>query len=714
MELSALADNDDRSKSWIGQRTLRREDDRLLTGNGRFVGDITPADCLHIAFLRSPMAHAEILSLDLDEVREHPGVIAVFSGADVAALGPLPVNPIFEDMRVPPSPVLARDRVTAVGQPIAAVVAESQAAAVDAAELIFADLEDVSPPEAEAPEIAKSWRTEDCDEIFEHAFATVEVNIEHPRLAPSPMEPRTLVAEWSDEGESLVLWTSSQTPHRARRDVAEIIGLDAARVRVIATDVGGAFGMKASVYPEEILTAYAAFTLKRSVKWVASRSEDLLSATHGRGAKSWGELALSEDGEFLGLRARVQCPLGNWLPFSAAVPAWNAGRILPGPYDIPAVDIHVEAKTSNTAPVGIYRGAGRPEAAMLMERLAEAAARRLNLDAMDIRRRNFVGTDRLPHKSATGIVLDSGDFGATLAAAGDLSGLGGLKRTQQQRRDAGELYGIGLSAYVEPSGQGWESARVRVGADGTITAASGSSTQGQARETAYAQIVADVFGVEPTQVEVVVGDSDTVPAGIGALASRSTAIGGSALLQAAREALDLSRQAGPGKMVEAETVYHNDGEAWGNGCYVATATVDRDTGVVRVEQVFCVDDAGTIVNPLLAEGQVKGGIAQGLGEALMERVVYDRDGQLLTGSLMDYALPRADDMPDIRLHKIETPSPFNLLGAKGIGEAGTIGAPPAILNAVLDALAPLGVEQLDMPLTSERVWRAMKAARECE
>ncbi len=707
-----MADKSEQPGNWVGRPVKRREDDRLLTGRGRFVGDVTPPGCLHLAFLRSPLANAEINSLNLDDARDCPGVVAVFSGADVAGLGSLPVNPIIEDMRVPPSPILAHDKVTAVGQPLAAVIADSQAAATDAAELIFADLEELEGKSVDPALIAKNWRSDDCDAAFETAFAMVQVDVEHPRLAPSPMEPRCMVAEWREDRDTLTLWTATQTPHRTRRNIAEIIDLNEAQIRVVAPDVGGAFGMKASLYPEEVLTAFAAHKLKRCVKWVASRSEDMLSASHGRGAISRGELALSHEGDFLAMRARIQCPLGNWLPFSAAVPVWNAGRILPGPYDIAAVDIDVAAQGSNTAPVGIYRGAGRPEAAMLMERLVDAAARKLDLDPLEIRRRNVIGNSRFPHRHTTGSILDSGDFEATLAAAGELSGYTELKRSRRQRREAGELFGIGISAYVEPSGQGWESALVRVEADGVITAASGSSAQGQARQTAYAQIVADVFGVDPGRIDVLFGDSATAPAGIGALASRSTAIGGSAMLQAAREALKLSQQAGPGEAVEAEAVYHNEGEAWGNGCYVATASVDRETGAVSVERLFCVDDAGTIVNPLLLEGQVMGGIAQGLGEALMEHIVYDEDGQLLTGSLMDYALPRADDMPEIGLRSLETPSPFNLLGAKGVGEAGTIGAPPAIMNAVLDALGPLGVEHLAMPLTSERVWRAMRAAEE--
>ena len=707
-----MADNSEQAVKWGGRPVKLRQDDRLLTGRGRFVGDVTPPGCLYLAFLRSPLAHAEINSLDLDDARDFPGVVAVISGADVAGLGSLPVNPLIEDMRIPPTSILAHNRVTAIGQPIAAVIADTQAAATDAAELIFADLEELESDGVETALIAKNWRSNDCDAAFEAAFSTVQVEVEHPRLAPSPMEPRCMVAEWREDRDTLTLWTTSQAPHRARRNIAEIIGLDEEQIRVVAPDVGGAFGMKASVYPEEVLTAFAARKLKCCVKWVASRAEDLLSASHGRGAKSQGELALSQEGGFLAVRAQIRCPLGNWLPFSAAVPVWNAGRILPGPYDIAAVDIDVAAHGSHTAPVGIYRGAGRPEAALLMERLVDAAARKLDLDPLEIRRRNVVGKDRFPHRHTTGSVLDSGDLEATLEAAAELSGYTELKASRRRRRDAGELFGIGISAYVEPSGQGWESARVRVEADGAITAASGSSSQGQARQTAYAQIVADVFEIDPGRITVLFGDSATSPAGIGALASRSTAIGGSALLQAAREALELSQRASPGEAVEAEAVYHNEGEAWGNGCYVATASVDRETGTVSVERLFCVDDAGTIVNPLLLEGQVMGGIAQGLGEAMMERIVYDEDGQLLTGSLMDYALPRADDMPEIGLRSLETPSPFNLLGAKGVGEAGTIGAPPAILNAVLDALSPLGVENLAMPLTSERVWRAMRAAEE--
>jgi len=739
----------------------------LVTGAGCYVDDLRVPGCLHVAFLRSFHAHARLTPLDLSGADHADGVVAVYSGKDVASLENLAVNPIFENLRIPRYPVLAQDTVRAVGEPIAAVVAESAAQAQDALEGIeveYEPLEAVSSPTVAAevsslfPELAentvleKSWLAGNVDSAFAAAAATVRVQLEYPRLAPTPLEPRSVLASWNPDEEAVTLWCGSQSPHRTRTELARLLELDAQQVRVIAPDVGGAFGMKASPYPEEVLVAWAACRLKRAVRWTATRSEDFMTATHGRGASLQGELAVAADGRLLGLRAEILFPLGRWLPYSAVIPTWNAARILPGPYAVEAVGIQARACVTNTAPVGIYRGAGRPEAAMLMERLLDAAARQLGADPVELRRRNLLAAEQLPHASATGAVLDSGDYPAALQRLCDAADYKGLRALQKRRRAEGKCFGIGLCCYVEPCGQGWESAGVRLERDGRLTAVTGSSQQGQGRETAAAQIVAEVFRMAPERVTVRCGDTQDTPNGIGALASRSTAIGGSALLLAARETLEKARslaaevlggqtkeltatEAGlahpdrpgavlsweslaesahalenstAGNVLETHLTYHTEGEAWGYGGYLAAVSVDPDTGVVSVEQLVCVDDAGVLVNPMLVEGQIVGGIAQGLGEVLMERVVYDDEGQLLTGSLLDYALPRADSMPAIRLETMQTPSPMNALGAKGVGEAGTIGTPPAVLNAVLDALAPLGVNHLDLPLTSESVWRAIK------
>jgi carbon-monoxide dehydrogenase large subunit len=582
----------------------------------------------------------------------------------------------------------------------------------------------------------------------------VSVTVSHERVAPVALEPRAAMAFWDEGAQMLNVWLSTQTPHRARSDLAAILNLSEKKIRVIAPDVGGAFGGKASIYPEDALVALASLQLKRPVKWRGSRTEDFLAATQGRGATIAGELAIDREGKFLGLRATLDYPLGHWLPYSAAMPGKNAGRCLPGPYVCDHVDIALEGRAENTAAVGIYRGAGRPEAAMLMERLADKAALTLGLDPAEIRRRNLIPADAFPYSTATGSVLDSGDYPKLLEMAKQKAGYDDALRARDHRRAEGEVCGIGIAVYTEPCGHGWESAEVRLDPDGRIVAATGSSAQGQGRETAYAQIVADVLRLRPEQIAVDHGDTSSCPAGIGALASRSTPIGGSALLQAAEQFREKARlcaarllQANPdelaltevgfetaipvrralswrdlGRIAQADAdvasefgvglrtdvVYEAEGEAWSSGCVIAQVTIDADTGVLAVDRIVWVDDAGTVVNPMLAQGQMIGGLAQGVGEALLERIVYDEDGQLVTASFMDYAIPRAGHIPELVLGKIETPSPFNILGAKGIGEAGCVGVPPAIVNAAVDALKPFGVTHLDMPLTGEKLWSAMQ------
>ena len=745
--------------SGFGEPLPRFEDDRMLRGGGRYVADLPLADCLSMVFLRSPSPRAEIKALRLDAARAAAGVVAIYTGRDVAGLPGPRVNAVLKDIDAPDRPVLARGELRAVGQPIVAIVADSAAAAREAADLVEMELGPqaaICDPEAAIdaaalfPETAGNtvldhrWRSGDPS-AWDAATITVEVEIRHPGVAPAPLECRATAAAWDRDSEHLTIWTGTQTPQRARDDIARILGLDPARVRGVAPDVGGAFGMKASIYPEDVAVAMAARDLGRPVRWVAERSEDLLAASLGRGALARGSAAFDATGRILALRADMIFPLGAWLTFSAAVPPWNAARILPGPYAIETVEVRVRGVVTNTAPVGIYRGAGRPEAAMLLERLIEAGARRLGVDPAVVRRRNLIAPATLPLARANGTTLDTGDYPALLEKTLLLAGYDRIRGQRRRRRDRNELVGIGSSLYVEPCGQGWESASVTLETGGRFTVATGSSAQGQGRETAFAQIAARELAVAPQAIDIVQGDTRAIPRGTGALASRSTAIGGSAVQQAARALVDKARPlgarllnagesalvvdgagfraaggsgpsvtwdriaAGAGRL-RADAVYTADGEAWACGCCLAQVSVDGLTGKVTLERLVCVDDAGTVVNPRLVDGQIVGGLAQGIGEALLERVVYDPFGQPLTGSLMDYALPRADDIPAIELDRLCTPSPFNTLGAKGVGEAGTIGAPPAIVNAVLDALAPLGVEHVDMPLTPERVWRAIRAA----
>jgi len=685
-------------------------------------------------------------------------VIAAVSAEDVDVRGGLAVNPLIAGARQTDFPILARGRVLAVGQPVAAVIARTAAIAEDALDAIdlAVDAEDAVLPAAGGPDLfpdfpdnrafGSRWGDGDPDTVFASASIVVEVEVRHPRLAPSSLEPRAVAADWDTASGILTLYLTSQTPHRARQDIARMLGCDPTAVQVVSTDVGGAFGLKASLYPEDVFVAWAARHLGRPVRWTASRGEDLQAGTHGRGLVTRGALALDKEGGFLAMRAWVTAPLGHWLPNSATVPAWNAARVLPGPYRVAAIDLRTEGVLSTTAPVGIYRGAGRPEAAMLMERLVDAAARRLDRDPFDLRRQNLLSSADLPRDRPTGDRLDSGDYEAALDRLGRLADYAALRAVQERRRAAGELVGLGLGCFVEPCGRGWESASVTLDPGGRFQAATGTSSQGHGRETAVARIVAGCLGVPPSLVTVCHGDTRTSPAGIGALASRSTAIGGSAMLLATRvlrdrlwmlaadllgvPATDLAANgygllAGDASIawaslanagfergldLSSDHVFETEHEAWGYGCYLAMASVDRDTGVVSLEHLYGVDDAGRVVAPTQVEGQILGGIAQGVGEAMMERIVYDDAAQLLTGSLMDYALPRAADMPPVTLDRLEVPSAANPLGARGVGEAGAIGAPPAIVNAALDALAPLGIDQIDMPLTAETVWRAIRDA----
>ena len=712
------------SPSSVGTSLQRVEDERLITGQGCYVDDVALPGGAHLVFVRSAYARGSVTACDLTGASTAPGVIAVYAGADVAHLGDLTVSSPLEVAEVPDYPILARDEVHAVGQPVAAIVAATKNAAEDAAGQVLIDVEPRDAfvdPHGRPDEtnligglegniaLEQRWSAGDVDAAFAEGAHRVRARVQHPRLAPSTLEPRAAAADYDPAARKLTVWLSTQTPHRARNELAKILHISADRIRVVAPDVGGAFGMKASLYPEDVLVAWAAMTLERPVRWAAGRGEDLLSATHGRGTFSEGELSVSPDGRFLGLKAAITCPLGYWLPTSAAIPAWNTARILPGPYAIDTVDISTRGIMTNTAPVGIYRGAGRPEACQLMERLVEEAALATGLDPVEIRRRNLLASTSLPHTGPTGKVLDSGDYEAALDRLCDHAGYADLKQHCERRRRAGEVVGIGISIYVEPCGRGEESATVTLNPDGTAVAATGTSSQGHGRETAFAQIVADHLGIPVGGVTVVHGDTDEAPEGVGALASRCTAIGGSAVKQAAMELRERLGPAGrPAEPMTAEVVYEAEGEAWSYGCCLAVVAIDRDTGRLCVERIVFVDDAGPSINPMLVTGQIQGGIAQGLGESVLEQIIYDDDGQLLTGSFTDYAMPRADDMPPaIDVVTLHTPSPFNLIGSKGVGEAGTIGAPAAIVNAALDALRAFGVRRLDPPLTSEKLWRAM-------
>jgi carbon-monoxide dehydrogenase large subunit len=751
----------------------RREDPRLLLGRGQYVDDLRLPGCLAVAFVRSPHGHARVTRLDVDAARKAPGVVAVVVGSDVRHLGPMAVNRAIPDMKVPPHPIVAEGVVSATGVPVAAVVAESAAEAWDAAELVDVEYEPlpaVAEPEAAlapgAPVLYadidgnRSFRrviqAGDPDRAFAAAAHRVPLRVAHERIAAVAIEPRTVVAALDGATGELTVWSSCQAPFRIRAEVARLLGRPESAVRVIAPDVGGGFGVKTGPYREEVLLAWLATRLGRPVRWAGTRSEDFQTTNHARGSVCEAELALDRDGAILGLRARIVSPLGASLMFAAPGSPWNHARLLPGAYVVPSCDISVEGALTNTAPVSAYRGAGRPEACFVIERLMDTAARALGVDPAELRRKNLIPPDRFPFRTVTGQVYDSGDYPQALDRALAAADYAGLRRAQHARRARGEVAGIGVVSYIEPAALGWESGSVKVERSGRVTAITGASAHGQGHETTYAQIVADALGVTPDDVTVVHGDTRSGPEGFGTFGSRSTALAGGALVQAGVAVRDKARRiaarlleagvedvvgargafqvvgapqrtitwrdvataaytggaalpAGDTPGLESSVYFQAEGEVWSFGAAVAAVSIERDTGRLVIESLVWVDDAGTIVNPLLAEGQLHGALAQGLGQALMEQIVYDESGQLLTATLMDYAIPRAADVPGVVLEKMHTPSPRNPLGAKGLGEAGCIAIPPAIVNAVVDALAPFGVTHVDMPVTPEKLWRAMRA-----
>ena len=696
-------------------------DDRLLTGRGQYVHDISLPGMLHAVFVRSVHARARLISVDLTPAKASEGVVAVLDASHFQGLTLPTINLLLADTHAPECPLLASGQVSSVGQPIAVVMAYSLQAAQDAAERVLVDydaLPAVADLQADAASVAYvTHRTG----VALPAIHKVQVQHRQPRVVAMSLEPRAAVAQWHADsgliGGSMTVWLPTQTPSRAQADIARALGLPPTQVRIVAPDVGGAFGAKSSVCPEDLVIAFAAKQLQTTVQWTSSRSDEFTSGTQGRGALLQGELSMDADGRFLHLQARMQFPLGAWLPFSAVVPARNAARILPGPYVLGSVDFEARASMSNAAAVNIYRGAGRPEAALLMERLVEKAARKSGIDPVELRLRNLIPASAMPFTTPTGEQLDAGDYRAALLKACARFDYAGERALQAARRATGELVGelvgIGIAMYIEPCGQGWESARVTLQVNGRVLVASGSASQGQGHDIAYATIAAEALGCDAALITVDEGDTATCPAGIGALASRSMAIGGSAVLQAAQIAAK-RRDAGEPLPIVADTVYTAPFEAWSYGCVIARMSIDRDTGVPTVERIVWVDDAGRIISPALAYGQLMGGLAQGLGQAMMEQIVYNDDGQLITGSLMDYAVPRAADMPPVEIESMAVATTANLLGAKGLGEAGCIGVPAALLNAAADALAPLvapgGSEfDLDFPLTSERLWLAIQA-----
>jgi carbon-monoxide dehydrogenase large subunit len=760
----------------IGRARSRVEDRRLVTGRGRYVEDLTLPGALWLAFVRSPYPHARIARIDVAAARAVPGVIAVLTGQDVPPIPRPPILLRISDPRVPPYEPLVIETVRCVGMPVAAVAAESRAAAVDAAALVDVEYEPlpaVADPVAALadgaplvwPELGSNvcfdvtQRAGDPDAAFARAARTVSLRVNYPRLAPAPLEPRGIVAIYDPGMDELTLWMTTQMPTGARDLLAGVVGLAEQRVRVIAPDMGGGFGARGPGYPEYIVAALLARRLGRPVRAVTTRSEDMSTTTHGRDSAVEVQAAVDAEGHLLALRARAITNLGAFLYMSSLVSTKNLAMMLPGCYRVRDVEIEALGVFTHTNPTGPYRGAGCPEGADTVERLIDAVARALDTDPVELRRRNFVQPEEFPYWSATGHEYDSGDYPAALDRVLALSDYHGWKAQQRAERERGErtLLGVGLASFVDTSAVGWESGHVRIEPSGRVTATTGTSAHGQGHQTTFAQILADRLDIPFDHIVIRHGDTAAAPPGVGTFGSRSTVLGGSALVQAADQIVAKGRAIaaglleadphdvelaagafrvagtpdravswaqvaaaayGRGKLPPSETLgleatshFNAGSNTFGFGAAVAVVRIDPDTCRVAVEHLYVVHDCGVMVNPLLVEGQIHGGVAQGYGEALLEQVIYQPDGVLATGSLMHYALPRAADLPPLTLGEMCTPSPRNPLGAKGVGESGAIVGTAPIMNAVVDALAPFGVAHLDMPYTAERVWTAIQQAR---
>ncbi|MBW3668383.1 MAG: xanthine dehydrogenase family protein molybdopterin-binding subunit [Actinobacteria bacterium] len=749
--------------SILGNRVLRREDPAFLTTGGKYVDDLPLDGAVSLTFVRSTMAHARLLGVDVSEARQAPGVVDVIT---VDELDLEPIAPFGFVNSAMAYPWLARDVVRYVGEPVAIVVTEERYQGQDAAELVFVDYDPlpalVDPAEALDsdvvlfPDAGTNLATEmnfgEDPSMFDDCDVVVRRRIVNQRVAPCPLEGRAAAAAWGGDGR-LTFWVSTQTAHGTRDSLSRYLGLDAADVHVIAPDVGGGFGAKIGQYPEEMVVAWVARRLGRPAKWVETRSESMVGLGHGRGQVQDVAIGGTRDGKVLAYRLAVIQDSGAYPRVGAALPIMTR-TMVNGVYDIPRVEFVTKSVVTNTTPTVAYRGAGRPEATAAIERAMDLIAAELGMDPVDVRRRNLIPNDAFPYTTPVGTVYDIGDYERALDLVLDAAGYDDLRAEQRRRRDAGEpvQLGIGLSVYVEITAGGGpanEWGAVEVLADGKVRVRTGVSPHGQGHITSMSMIVADALGVDLDDIEVVYGDTDAVLKGVGTMGSRSIQTGGVAVLRAAKEVVDNARhvaadllEAAVGDVVfdPAERHFHVAGtpavaRSWSEvaaaaapgalavehdyqgssatfpfGAHVAVVHVDTETGKVVVRRMVAVDDAGRILNPLLAEGQVHGGLAQGIAQALLEEVRYDEDGNPITANLADYAFVTAAELPSFETIHMETPTPVNELGAKGIGESGTIGATPAVQNAVVDALAHLGVRHIAMPATPERVWRAIQAA----
>lgn len=781
----------------IGKPLRRKEDRRFITGAGTYTSDVDFRDQAYLTIVRAQTAHARIRSIDTSAARVAEGVVAVYTAADLDAggIGDMPpswmiYNPDGSPMHEAPREVLARERIRYVGQPVAAVIAESTLLAKDAAELIEFDLEElpavVNIADANREGAPKVWDhitanqcfewmigdSETVEETLASAAHTVEADIVQNRLVPNALEPRAVVARHDASNDEYTLYVSCQNPHLLRTwHCAHSLPVPESRLRIISGDVGGGFGSKIYQYSEDLVALFAAKALGRSVKWVAERSESFLSDAHGRDHLTHASLALDSDGKFLALRVDTDANLGAAISnYGAAIPTVFYATMISGVYEIPALAIRVRGIMTNTVPTDAYRGAGRPEATYLVERLADLAAEATGIDRIEIRRRNFIPPSAFPYQSPLGLVYTEGAYDQCVDGALENADMQGYEARKAASAAAGKLRGLGVIAYTEQAGAApsqaatalgsghgfFEVATIRVNPDGSVRVLTGAHSHGQSHETTFAQIVSDQLGLPLDEIEVVHGDTNELPFGVGTYASRSISAGGSAVLLGTGKIIakgkkiaahmleseaediefidgffklkdsnrilsfkEISREAyvptnfpmeelEPG--LEETTFFDPPNFTFPAGCHICEVEIDPETGETRIDRYTVCDDFGVVVNPMIVHGQVHGGLAQGIGQALLENTVYDADsGQLLSGSFLDYAMPRADDLPAFEVSELDAVSISNPLGAKGAGEAGTIGAPIAVMNAIFDALKPVGVTELSMPATPTKIWSAIQA-----
>lgn len=774
----------------LGASVKRREDPRLLAGASSYLDDITQVGMLHAAILRSPYAHARIRRIDIRPAQANPDVVAVLTGEEAEqSAGTVPcLWTIPPDLKIPKQPTLAFRKVLYVGQPVAVVVANNRAAAVDAAQEISVHYEPLpAVTDAEkalapgAPILHEDIGTNqvsyfkvaagDVDKAFAEADVVVKERLVNSRMAGAPIEGRGVLADYNPGRGELTLTTSTQIPHFVKMLLAAALKMKEDRVRVIAPEVGGGFGTKLNFYNEEILLGLLSKKLGRPVKWVETRSENLQATIHGRDQVHYIELAAKKDGTILGMRDKFYADLGAYHQIHGAGLFVLTALMMQAMYKIPNLLVELRAAFTNKVANDATRGASRPEATYAVERIMDVLAAELKMDPAQLRRKNFLDAESFPYSTVTGLVYDSGNYGPLLDKALAVSDYAGLRREQERARREGRYLGVGVAGYVEVSGWGpstvagavgikhgnYDSALVRANWDGTVTVYTGTSPHGQGHETAWAQIVAGVLGVSVDDIAVIHGDTAEVPFGSGTYGSRSTAVGGAAVSIAAEQVREKAIKIAA-HLLEArvEDMEYVDGRArvkgsptrsfsfaeisaaahtahklppdtqpglenttffdpsnftYPFGVHLALVEVDPETGRINIKKYVAVDDCGKVINPMIVDGQVHGGVAMGIGQALLEEIVYDKEGQLKTGTFVDYLLPTAGDVPSIETARTETPSPVNVLGAKGVGEAGTIVGTATIANAVIDALQPFGIRNIDIPLTPEKVWRAIRDAR---